>query len=108
MKKIHDKIEKGQARCFFVDDEGTLWFGRHLVVPKIPELRKKILDEAHDTLLSIHPGSTKMYQDLKLRFLWTRMKREIARYVTECDVCRRVKAEHLKPAGTLQPLLIPS
>jgi len=36
------------------------------------------------------------------------MKREIASYVVECDVCQRVKAEHLKPAGTLQPLPIPS
>lgn len=50
----------------------------------------------------------KMYQDLKQKFWWTRMKREIARYVAECDVCQRVKAEHLKPAGTLQPLHIPS
>ena len=49
-----------------------------------------------------------MYQDLKQKFWWTRMKREIARYVAKCDVCQRVKAEHLKPAGTLQPLPIPS
>ncbi|WVZ70583.1 hypothetical protein U9M48_019238 [Paspalum notatum var. saurae] len=49
-----------------------------------------------------------MYHDLKQRFWWTRMKREIARYVSECDVCQRVKAEHLKPVGTLQPLPIPS
>src|SRR5438132_6963490 len=82
--------------------------GKRLVVPKDFELRKKILDEAHDSLLLIHPGSSKMYQDLKQRFWWTRMKREIARYVTECDVCQRVRAEHLKPAGTLQPLPIPS
>src|SRR5438105_5319242 len=49
-----------------------------------------------------------MYQDLKPRFWWTRMKREIAKYVSECDVCRRVKADHLKSAGQLYPLPIPS
>ena len=36
------------------------------------------------------------------------MKREIAKYVSECDTCQRVKASHLKVAGTLQPLPIPS
>ena len=36
------------------------------------------------------------------------MKREITKYVSECDVCQRVKANHLKVAGTLQPLPIPS
>src|SRR3954468_12069652 len=48
-----------------------------------------------------------MYRDLRQRFWWTRMKRDIARYVAECDVCRRIKAEHQRPAGTLQPLPIP-
>ena len=49
-----------------------------------------------------------MYQDLRQNFWWTRMKREIAKYVAECDTCQRVKASHLKVAGTLQPLPIPS
>jgi hypothetical protein len=49
-----------------------------------------------------------MYQDLKQNFWWTRMKREIAQYVAECDTCQRVKASHLKVAGTLQPLPISS
>jgi hypothetical protein len=48
-----------------------------------------------------------MYQDLRRNFWWTRMKREIARYVSECDTCRRIKADHLRPAGNLQPLSIP-
>ena len=48
-----------------------------------------------------------MYQDLKQTFWWTRMKREIAQFVNECDVCRRVKAEHQRPAGLLHPLPIP-
>ena len=108
MTRIREKVKEGKAKCFTIDDEGVIWFGKRLVVPKDFELRRKILDEAHVSLLSIHPGSSKMYQDLKQKFWWTRMKREIARYVTECDVCQRVKVEHLKPAGTLQPLPIPS
>jgi hypothetical protein len=49
-----------------------------------------------------------MYQDLRQNFWWIRMKREIAKDVSECDTCQRVKASHLKIYGTLQPLSIPS
>ena len=65
------------------------------------------MKEAHDTPLSIHPGSTKMYLDIRQKYWWSKMKQDIARYIEECDVCRRVKAEHQKPAGLLQPLPIP-
>ena len=108
MMKLRARINEDKLKCFQLDDQGILWFGKRLVVSKNFELRKKILDEAHESQFSIHPGSNKMYQDLKKKFWWTRMKREIASYVAECDVCQRVKAEHLKPAGTLQPLPIPS
>jgi hypothetical protein len=70
------------------------------------ELPHKIMDEAHCSQYSIHPGTNKMYQDLKKNFWWTRMKREIAKYVSECDSCRRVKANHLRPSRNLQPLSI--
>jgi hypothetical protein len=72
------------------------------------ELSKKIFDEAHTSKYSIHPGSTKIYQDLKTQFWWTCMKHETARYVAECDTCRRVKANHMRPTGLLQPLSIPA
>ena len=49
-----------------------------------------------------------MYQDLRQLLWWRRMKREVAQYVSECDICKRVKASHLRPAGLLQPLTIPS
>jgi hypothetical protein len=49
-----------------------------------------------------------MFQDMRQNFWWTRMKREIARYISECDICQRVKTSHLKIAGILQPLPIPS
>jgi transposase InsO family protein len=48
-----------------------------------------------------------MYMDLKGRFWWSNMKRDFAEYIALCDVCNRVKAEHQKPAGLLQPLPIP-
>jgi hypothetical protein len=76
-------------------------------VPKREALKKKILDEAHTSRYSIHPGSTKMYYDLRQQFWWTRMKRETARYVSECDTCWKVKAHYMKPGGLLQPLSIP-
>ena len=110
MEKIRQRLMENdpKAACFRQDGEGVLWFNDRLVVPKELELRKQILDEAHLSRYSIHPGSNKMYQDLRQRFWWTRMKREIARYVSECDTCQRVKASHLRSAGPLQPLSIPS
>lgn len=48
-----------------------------------------------------------MYQDLKKRLWWNQMKWQIAQYVDECDICQRVKAEQLKPAGILQSPPIP-
>jgi hypothetical protein len=53
-----------------------------------------IMQEAHDSPYSIHPGNTKMYMDLKGRFSWSNMKRNVAEYIALCDVCNRVKAEH--------------
>jgi hypothetical protein len=61
----------------------------------------KIMDEAHCSRYYIHPGTNKMYQDLKKSFSWTRIKREIEKYVAECDTCRRVKADHMRPAKNL-------
>ena len=57
------------------------------MVPKDHEHRNQILDGAHLSKLSIHLGSSKMYQDLKNHFWWTKMKKEIAAYVARCDVC---------------------
>ena len=68
---------------------------------------QKVMEEAHDTPLSIHPGSTKMYQDIRQIFSWSNMKQDIARYVAECDICHRIKAEYQRSAGTLQTISIP-
>ncbi|WVZ53053.1 hypothetical protein U9M48_004043 [Paspalum notatum var. saurae] len=106
MAHIRDGINEKKKACFKLDEEGVLWFKNHLVAPKDMELRKKILDEAHTSMFTMHPSSNKMYQDLNQKFWWTHIKRKIAKYVSECDVCQRVKANHLKPAGMLQPLAV--
>jgi hypothetical protein len=78
--------QKGEKyKCFRQDSKGILWFEDRLVVPKNRDLKKKILDEAHLSKFFMHSGSTKMYHDLKPLYWWTRMKREIAKYVSECD-----------------------
>ena len=55
----------------------------------------------------MHPGSTKMYQDLKVSYWWFGMKRDVSEFVTKCLVCQKVKAEYLVPSGLLQPIRIP-
>jgi hypothetical protein len=83
-----------------------VWFRNRICVPEIKELRDTILKEAHDSAYSIHPGSTKMYQDLKQRYWWYGMKKGVAAHVALCAVCQRVKA-YQRPAGLLQPLKVP-
>nr|CAE05320.2 OSJNBa0056L23.18 [Oryza sativa Japonica Group] len=107
IQEIKKNMRRGKAIGFVEDEQGTVWLGERICVPENKELKDTIMKEAHETLYSIHPGSTKMYQDLKLQFWWASMRREIAEYVALCDVCQRVKAEHQKPAGLLQPLKIP-
>jgi hypothetical protein len=109
MDHIKRRMQEGDPKvaCFCEDAEGTIWFKERLVVPKKEALKNKILDEAHTLRYSIHSGSIKMYHDLRQQFWWTRMKREAARYVSECDTCRKVKADYMKPRGLLQPLSIP-
>jgi hypothetical protein len=106
---IKKKLAEGDPMytCFQKDHKDEIWFGKRLVVPVDPEIRKTIFDEAHMSKFSIHRGSTKMYQDLKQKFWWSNMKVDIAKYVAECDTCHRMKANHLKSAGVLQPLSIP-
>ncbi|WVZ58433.1 hypothetical protein U9M48_008709 [Paspalum notatum var. saurae] len=107
IQEIRERIKVGKAPYFREDEQGTVWYKNRICVPDVDSIKKLILSEAHDTAYSIHPGSTKMYHDLKEKFWWYGMKRAVAEYVAVCDTCQRVKAEHQRPAGLLQPLKIP-
>jgi hypothetical protein len=84
----------------------VVWFKDRLYVPDIKSIQELILKEAHETTYSIHLGSEKMYQNLKKRFWWYGMKREIAEYVAICESCQRINVEHQRPAVLLQSLQI--
>ncbi|WVZ58563.1 LOW QUALITY PROTEIN: hypothetical protein U9M48_008824 [Paspalum notatum var. saurae] len=68
MAFIRKGMDEKKRACFTLDDQGVLWFKNRLVVPKDMELRKRILDEAHTSMFTMHPGGNKMYQDLKRSF----------------------------------------
>ncbi|KAL0554397.1 hypothetical protein IC582_008317 [Cucumis melo] len=99
--------EAGQAVEFSLSSDGGLLFERRLCVSSDSAVKTKLLSEAHSSPFSMHPGSTKMYQDLKRVYWWRNMKREVAEFVSRCLVCQQVKAPRQKPAGLLQPLSIP-
>ncbi|WVZ56691.1 hypothetical protein U9M48_007185 [Paspalum notatum var. saurae] len=84
----------GRLTGLRVDEKGTLWFKNRIRVPKTGVTVKIVMEEAHNSAYSIHPGSTKMYPDLKTDYRWKGMKADIARYVARCDVCRESKSEH--------------
>ncbi|KAL4021210.1 hypothetical protein IC575_020002 [Cucumis melo] len=98
--------EAGQAVEFFISSDGGLFFKRRLCVPANGAVKTELLTEAHSSPLSMHSGSTKMYQDLKRVYWWRDMKREVAEFVGKCLVCQQVKAPRQKPAGLLQPLSV--
>ena len=107
IRKLRRLMRNGKAPDYRVDDQGTTWLKNRICVPRDQKIRMEILNEAHNSKYSIHPGCTKMYQDLKDHFWWRDMRKDIAEYVAKCDICRRIKAEHQCPAGLLKPLDIP-
>jgi cobalamin biosynthesis Mg chelatase CobN len=74
--EIRRLILDDRGKDFREDAEGVIWFKDRLCVPNIQPIWELILKEAHETAYSIHPGSEKMYQDLKKKFSWYRMKRK--------------------------------
>nr|GEY72514.1 putative reverse transcriptase domain, ribonuclease H-like domain, aspartic peptidase domain protein [Tanacetum cinerariifolium] len=96
------KKEKLEPR---VDE--TMCLNNRSWLPYYGDLRTLIMHESHKSKYSVHPGSDKIYQDMKLLYWWPNMKADIATYVNKCLTCLRVKAEHQKPSGLLLQPKIP-
>nr|KYP46226.1 Transposon Ty3-I Gag-Pol polyprotein [Cajanus cajan] len=84
--------QKGSEK-FNIYQKGVMRFNDRICVPNDSEIKKIILGEAHKSKLSIHPGTTKMYQDLKRIFWWPKMKKEVTQYVATCLICQKAKIE---------------
>ncbi|GJT21796.1 putative reverse transcriptase domain-containing protein [Tanacetum coccineum] len=99
---LHGMINKLEPRA-----DGTLCLNNRSWIPCFGDLRALIMHESHKSKYSIHPGSDKMYQDLKKLYWWPNMKAEIATYVSKCLTCAKVKIEYQKPSGLLVQPEIP-
>ncbi|GJX33416.1 putative reverse transcriptase domain-containing protein [Tanacetum coccineum] len=98
---------RGLEKHFERRDDGGIYFFDRIWIPSVGGVRKLIMDEAHTSRYSIHPGADKMYYDLRDLYWWPGMKRDIAEYVSRCLTCSKIKAEHQKPSGLLQQPEIP-
>ena len=104
---IVNKNRVGKETEFPLKEDGFLYYRDRVCVPNDDELKKFILEEAHSGSFAMHPGSTKMYKNLKTSYWWSGMKRDVSEFVTKCIVCQKVKVEHRVPSGLLQPIKIP-
>nr|GEY19758.1 reverse transcriptase domain-containing protein [Tanacetum cinerariifolium] len=98
---------RGMDKAFKIRLDGTRCIKNQNWLPLFGNLRDLIMHESHKSKYSIHPGSDKMYQDLKKLYWWPNMKAIIVEYVSKCLTCSRVKAECQKPSGSLIKPKIP-
>ncbi|XP_073138128.1 uncharacterized protein [Henckelia pumila] len=78
IQKSYDLVTQGHQSGFSIYLDDSLRLNGRLVVPDIPDLRTSILNEAHCTRYSIHPGGKKMYHILRPQFWWKNMKKDVA------------------------------
>ena len=104
-----EKDDQGLQRTIeHIDDRpefglivGILYCKDQLCVPDVQDIKAKLMTNAHRTRYSIHPGSSKMYQNLKNQYWWMNMKKEIVEFISKCYTCQVIKTEHQKPPSLL-------
>ena len=105
--KMYEEMSCGVEHQLETKQNGLSYYLNRIWIPDRDGLRTLIMDEAHKSRYSIHPGADKMYFDLRSTYWWPGMKKDIALYVAKCLTCAKVKAEHQKPSGLLVQPIIP-
>nr|GEW78628.1 putative reverse transcriptase domain-containing protein [Tanacetum cinerariifolium] len=88
-------------------EDNAMYFVGRIWVSLVGNVRTLVMDEAHKSRYSIHPGADKMYHDLIDVYWWPGIKKDIVVYVSKCLTCSKDKAEHQRPSGLLQQPEIP-
>ncbi|GJY26431.1 putative reverse transcriptase domain-containing protein, partial [Tanacetum coccineum] len=100
-------LQKGLDEMIEQRSDGTVYYLDRIWLPLKGDVRTLVMDEAYKSKYTIHSGADKMYYDLRDRYWWPGMKKDIAEYVSKCLTCLKVKAEHQRPSGLLQQPEIP-
>ncbi|WMV45381.1 hypothetical protein MTR67_038766 [Solanum verrucosum] len=106
LMELKGSVLNKPIETFSQGEDGVLRHQGRLCVPNVDGLRETILEEAHGSRYSIHPGATKMYRDLREIYWWNGMKRDIADFVARCSNCQQVKAEHQGPGAHFLPVKV--
>ncbi|GKF71901.1 putative reverse transcriptase domain-containing protein, partial [Tanacetum coccineum] len=101
------RLQRGLDEMIEQRSDGTLYYLYRIWVPLKGDVRTLIMDEAYKSKYSVHPRADKMYYDLRDRYWWPGMKKDIVEYDGKCLTCLKVKAEHQRPFGLLQQPEIP-
>ncbi|KAI3815635.1 hypothetical protein L1987_15312 [Smallanthus sonchifolius] len=104
---MYNEMSCGAELQLETKPNGLLYFLNRIWIPDRDNLRTFIMNEAHKTRYSVHPGADKMNNDLRTQYWWPSMKKDISLYVSKCLTCLKVKAEHQRPSGLLEQPEIP-
>ena len=107
LKTMTGKVEMGRNKQFTIREDGTIVIKDYVCVPNVGDLRKHIIDKAHNAPYTMHPESTKMYRNIKPSYWWPMMRKDVAEFMAKYLTYQQVKVEHQAPAGKLQSLIIP-
>ena len=93
LQEVRGNVLAGVAKDYSISESGLLRYKGRICVLTDVGIRREILDESHTTPYSLHPGTTKMYQDLQTLYWWPGMKKDVVEYMAKCLTYQQVKAE---------------
>lgn len=101
-------VQTNEADSEWLLQDGLWYYRQRLYIPELPKLRQQLIQEAHAALSAGHPGIRRTQLSLARHYYWPSLNAEARAYVQACDTCQRIKADHSKSNGLLQPLSIPT